>query len=386
MDSEAETIERRFRSLFGQLQVEYGILERMVHKNKNQHRRCSYFKYLLKVGRDLRLLQSVHLEELVVSCLLVIKGDKPKQKAHLLENLKKRKCNSGRYNFLERILGAARLLAEMVEPMLKAATEVSILLAQSFFMRFSLTIMAILARLRVLVQQILLDMVTLFNMVSSISHKKQSIKIKQEGVEVFREYFPVSEDFVMLECVWKTDKFVLLEKKCKSENASKNEDSGGSIPVQASAINYESIESWLGETESDQHASETNKVDSSVKDEPSHVKGATSDLVNKKEVRSRDDEEGKENPSSNIEGFSFTELPPKDGLQLHASLNSTTKLDSSSSKKVAFVSIKRPKLSTEQALSPLAATVSENRETRNDNEGDTLVNLLSDGIPRNSVF
>ncbi|XP_028793552.1 uncharacterized protein LOC114749228 [Neltuma alba] len=113
MDSEVETIERRFTSLFGQLQAEYGVLERMVYKNKNQHRRCSYFKYLLKVERDLRLLRSVNLEDLVISCLLVIKGDRPKQKAHLLESLKRRKCNSGKYNFLERILGAARLLAEV---------------------------------------------------------------------------------------------------------------------------------------------------------------------------------------------------------------------------------------------------------------------------------
>jgi len=105
-------------------------------------------------------------------------------------------------------------------------------------------------------------------MVSSLSQKKQSIKINHDGVEVgwnscstgqsvglfwhilllqvFREFFPVSEDFVILECVWESDKFILLERKSKRENASPIEDSGGNVSVQASAVNYESIESCLG--------------------------------------------------------------------------------------------------------------------------------------------
>ncbi|XLR19978.1 hypothetical protein S83_047890, partial [Arachis hypogaea] len=49
----------------------------------NQHRRSSYFQHLLKASRDIKLLQSANLEELVSSCLLVIKGDRPKQNVHL---------------------------------------------------------------------------------------------------------------------------------------------------------------------------------------------------------------------------------------------------------------------------------------------------------------
>lgn len=49
MGSEIEALEERLTSMLGQLQTECGILERMVYKNKNQHRRCSYFQYLLKV-------------------------------------------------------------------------------------------------------------------------------------------------------------------------------------------------------------------------------------------------------------------------------------------------------------------------------------------------
>ncbi|XP_059444993.1 uncharacterized protein LOC132176727 [Corylus avellana] len=112
MGSEIEKLEESLTSILGLLQVECGILERMVYKNKNQHRRCSYFQYLLKVRRDLRLLQSAKLEELVDSCFLVITGKRPKQKVHILESLKRRKCNSGKHNFMERLLGAVRLISQ----------------------------------------------------------------------------------------------------------------------------------------------------------------------------------------------------------------------------------------------------------------------------------
>ncbi|RZB99803.1 hypothetical protein D0Y65_022277 [Glycine soja] len=122
MDTEFKTIEASIMSMLGQLQSEGGILQRMVYKNKNQHRRGSYFQRLLKVRRDLRLLQLANLEELVTSCLLVIKEDRPKQKLHLLESLKRRKCHNEKHNFMERLLGVAHLLVEMVEPILKAAS------------------------------------------------------------------------------------------------------------------------------------------------------------------------------------------------------------------------------------------------------------------------
>jgi hypothetical protein len=49
MDSEAEALEEKLTSLLGQLRAECAILERVVYKNKNQHRRSSYFQYLMKV-------------------------------------------------------------------------------------------------------------------------------------------------------------------------------------------------------------------------------------------------------------------------------------------------------------------------------------------------
>ncbi|KAK7278999.1 hypothetical protein RJT34_24040 [Clitoria ternatea] len=339
MGTEFEAIESRIKSLLPQLQSECGILQRMVYKNKNQHRRCSYFQHLLKVRRDIRLLELANLEELVTSCFLVIKGDRPKQKVHLLESLKRRKCDNGQHNFLERLLGAARLLAEMAEPILKAASEISVLFARSFFMGFSLTVMALLARLRVLVQQILLDVVSLFNMVSSISMKKQSTKITHKGIEVFREFYPVSDNFVTLECAWKSDKFILIERKHRRENESQVEDPAGNVSVQTPNINYNSIEFCLGD---DQPVLETVEADDVAKEDPCHVDDMKTDLlagplqINDKVTICC--EEGENHGSSEV---SINKSSPE--IRLHSLPPSSTngKLNSCS-KTVAFVSIKTP--------------------------------------------
>ncbi|KAJ9562612.1 hypothetical protein OSB04_007772 [Centaurea solstitialis] len=236
MDAQVETIEARLQSFLGQLQSEVGVLDRIVHKNKNQHRRSSYFNYLLKVRRDCKLLQSTNLEETVKSSFLVINGDRPNQKVQLLESLKRRKCDGGKHNFLVRLQGGAHLLSQLdtwrigtkllgllrvywfhvpevglwefageicggrvkeltsldclVYELFISLTlhrEISTLLARSFFMGFSMTVLALLARLRVLTQQ------------------------------VIREYYPTNEQAVFLECVWETDNFILLEKKSEPE-------------------------------------------------------------------------------------------------------------------------------------------------------------------------
>ncbi|MED6107843.1 hypothetical protein PIB30_018130 [Stylosanthes scabra] len=363
MDAEFETIVARITTLLAQLQCESGILQRLVYKNKNQHRSSSYFQYLLKVNRDLKLLQSANLKELVSSCLLVIKGDRPKQKVHLLESLKRRKCDNGNYNFMERLLGAARLLAEMVETILKAATEVSILFARSFFMGFSVTIMALLARLRVLVQQILLDVVSLYNMVSSLSKKKQSIKIISNGLEVVREVFPVSQDFVKLECVWKSDKFILIETKHDPENENQGED--GNVSVDASVVNYDTVENFLGD---DQVVG--NKVVAATED-PSHVtdmnidpSAGPSQIDNVKDTVCG--EEGGDNQGDTKASF-------KNSAKLH-----------SATKKVAFVSIKNHAPSS-QSVSPLTLNVKQSNETKDD-AGDSLASFFNGVNAKDSIF
>ncbi|GLT72629.1 hypothetical protein SLA2020_445460 [Shorea laevis] len=384
MGSEVETLEQRLTSMLGQLQEECGILERMVYKNKNQHRRCAYFQYLMKVRRDLRLLQSAKLEELVDSCFLVITGKRPKQKVHLLESLKRRKCDGGKHNFMERLLGAARLLSQMVGPMLMAATEISILLARSFFMGFSLTILGLLARLRVLVQQILLDVVSAFNMISSLSQKKQYIKINQEGIEVFREFYPTNEDFVTLDCVWKSDKFVLLERMHKSETGSQDRDLKEDASLGALAVKYRTIESFLGD---DELVPERVDADQTAEKSPSHINEDKTDLLAGPSMESGN---GKavQGCTEVGDGSVVATIPSKKLLQ-EGGLLADSKLSPSSnslkpmsgSRKVAFVSVKNPPLSATNVM----ASFKEN-ETNGGDKKDPFFSLLTGGNVNNSLF
>ncbi|KAM1952679.1 hypothetical protein ACFX15_007128 [Malus domestica] len=378
MDAEAEALEEKLVSLLGQLQAETAILERMVYKNKNQHRRGSYFQYLMKVRRDLRLLQSAKLEELLGCCFQSITGKRPKQKLHLLESLKRRKCESGKHNFMERLLGAARLLSQMVEPMLKAAIEISTLLARSFFMGFSLTVLALLARLRVLVQQILLDVVSVFNMVSSLSQKQQSVKIIQGGLEVFREFYPSNEEIIILECVWKSDKFELIERTHKTEIATHD----GDLCLGESSVLYKSTESILGDDETIPEMADANhsaeKVPVEVKeDKIDLLSGLSNDGDNSQLVEHCEDgPDIGENPSEKFseEGSLLT------GTSLSQS-SDASKLQSGPVK-VAFIQVKHPLY--------LTANTTEIHSKENDisssTKEDPLFSLLSGGNVMSSLF
>ncbi|XP_020589653.1 uncharacterized protein LOC110030985 isoform X2 [Phalaenopsis equestris] len=240
MDSENENLEERLKSLLFQLSSESGILERIVHKSKNQHRRSLYFQALLKVRRDLRLLQLAGLGQILNALFLVTRGKFSIENTSHSSN--KNKNQGGKHTYHNRLLGVARLLSQMVEPILKAAIEISLLLAKTFFMGFSLTILACLGRLRVLVQQILLDVVSVFNMVSAHS-QKHSLKLSSEGIEAFVEYYSTSGDILTLECTWKDDKYVLHEvTQCRNENISKEQVA---LPFNA-PIEYQTLE-CLGE-------------------------------------------------------------------------------------------------------------------------------------------
>ncbi|XP_030474407.2 uncharacterized protein LOC115691813 isoform X1 [Syzygium oleosum] len=381
MGSEVETLEERLKSSLVQLHAEYAILERMVYKNKNQHRRCSYFQYLLKVRRDLRLLQSAKLEELLSSCFQVITGKKPKQKVHLLESLKWRKCDVGKPNFIEQLHGVARLLSQMVEPMLKAACEISILLARSFFMGFSMTILSLLARLRVLVQQILLDVASVFNIVSSISQKKQSVKLTHEGIEVFREFYPTHQDHIMLECVWKTDKFVLLESTYKNEGSNSDGDRANASPG-APAIHYRSIDCFL-EDECDsvpQKAEMGQAVEQALLQVEEDGNGSTPNVS----VPSGREKQG--NVLSEEGHNATTARTPENKFSVDGgfldgpSLSSDPLNVKSGTKKVAFVSIKKPSSSSNVDLN------SNKTDVKSSNVEDPFFNLLAGGNLRESLL
>lgn len=394
MGSEIETLEERLNSFLVQLQAECRVFERMVYKNKNQHRRCSYFQYLLKVRRDLRLLQSSKLEEIVGSSFHVITGRKPRQKVNLLESLKWRKCDSGTPNFMERLLGAVRLLSQIVEPMLKAATDISTLLARSFFMGFSLTILALLARLRVLVQQILLDVVSVFNMVSSLSQEKQSVKITQEGLEVFREYYPTNKEFVTLECVWKTDKFVLVEKTHKIDV--QGQDGGlGDGSIEKPVPLYRTIVSFLGDSDSDiEKADEDHTAKEDSYEDKQHLFPGPSVESSEQGNQVEGDVELGDNPI--ISESPGKQLPPDDSLAAKSSSPPSSRVltPQYGARQVAFVSVKRPAPSTTAFVSvKKPATPTSHIEDPHFKEiedtsikDDSISNLLAGGNPKQILF
>ena len=61
---------------------------------------------------------------------------------------------------------------------------------------------------------------------------------------MFREYYPTNVEFVTLECLWKTDKYVLVEKTHKTDV--KGQDGGlGGGSTEKSVPRYWTIESFL---------------------------------------------------------------------------------------------------------------------------------------------
>ncbi|KAF9622046.1 hypothetical protein IFM89_029330 [Coptis chinensis] len=99
----------------------------------------------------------------------------------------------------------------------------------------------------------LLDVVSVFNMVSSNSQTAQSAVLNLKGVEVIREHHPSDNDGIALECVWEKDKFVLLEKtnNIETKNQVKHVEDGTETALKSSNIQYQTIEAFLGGDEFD---------------------------------------------------------------------------------------------------------------------------------------
>ena len=64
-------------------------------------------------------------------------------------------------------------------------------------------------------------------------------------MQVFREYYPTNEEFVTLECVWETDKFVLIERIKKIGMKNQDGDPRENISLETSTIQYQSIKALL---------------------------------------------------------------------------------------------------------------------------------------------
>ncbi|KAA8523708.1 hypothetical protein F0562_010131 [Nyssa sinensis] len=74
----------------------------------------------------------------------------------------------------------------------------------------------------------------------SLSQNEHSVKLTQEGFEVFREYYPANEEEITLEFVWETDEFVLFERINKNEIKNRDKDLGD-VSLGASAMCIEAL-------------------------------------------------------------------------------------------------------------------------------------------------
>ncbi|KAI3835033.1 hypothetical protein MKX03_019473 [Papaver bracteatum] len=379
MDSESVNLEERLKSFLIQLQNEFRILDRIVYKGKNQHRRCFYFQYVMKVRRDVKLLLSAGLQEMLTSYFKLL------MKRNLQGHLKRRKCNTEKYNYQDGFWSCSFII--MAEPMVKAAIEISSLLARSFFMGFSVTILAILGRLRVLVQQILLDVVTVYNMISSISQKEHSVKLNRQGIEVIREYYPSNDEIVTLECVWEKDKFVLLEKVNKIEIKRRETD------LQSSNIKYQTVEAFLGLGD-DEPGYQKMDTDNSIEELPDpiniyehEIRESAEQPMNismsaKVELQESIIDEGNE---SNENSFDQSSGIGKDVVASPSPKSPQPQVELK--RKVAFISIGKPKVPQTSESSLLNTVPTANLfDTKTSEEKDPFFSLLTGGSVKDSLF
>ncbi|KAG6490704.1 hypothetical protein ZIOFF_052014 [Zingiber officinale] len=285
-------VHTRLQHLLVQLQIEAGVLDRIVYRNKNQHRHGSYFQYLLKVRRDLNLLHSTELGRILKMLFPIIDGKKPARMAIVPTRyfLKSNDIGSN-HNLKNRLLGCARLLSQAYEQydifLYFLCSQISLLLAKSFFSGFCITVMALLARLRVLVQQMLQDVVMVFNKVSFLTTEKQSIKLSQDGVEVYREFHRSVHKRIVLECVWKGDKYFLLERTENKEDETREEDIQAT-PSSTTTIHYRTLELFDEEEETSCPPTDaTNSSQAQVDKFPATTEAATGNVPVEPQTQSR---------------------------------------------------------------------------------------------------
>lgn len=171
MESRFKDVEPRLQKVLLQLRNEITIFERLMYKNANQHRRALYFRRLCQVRRDLRLLQSAHLADLIQNIAQCF-GNTARELSVQKGRWQSKNTGSEVQDLKRRLYGVARLMEQMSDPILHASSQVAGLLGQTFFMPFALTTFSILARLRVLVLQCLHDIVDTFNLFSAWALEK----------------------------------------------------------------------------------------------------------------------------------------------------------------------------------------------------------------------
>ncbi|MCO5580957.1 hypothetical protein L7F22_034831 [Adiantum nelumboides] len=163
------------------------------------------------VRRDLRLLQSAKLTELIQNVLKYIANNS--RKPLLEEGRQQSKERQSEVFDLRRCLyGVVRLLdQQMYDPILNASLQVAGLLGRTFFMPFALIALSMLARIQVLVLQCLHDVSMIYDSFSEWASKK-------ELIDPYLQTLPVS---VM--CNWDGKKLSLAAPAIHDQHDSVNQ-------------------------------------------------------------------------------------------------------------------------------------------------------------------
>ncbi|CAL8470705.1 g10247 [Coccomyxa elongata] len=143
---------------------EMAYLERLLYKNKQQHRSSRHFQQLLDVHRCLQLWRRLDLQQLMAELAEHAKLRDSAREAQWLPNPQRQQPSPSAQLLLQRIIAGCRMMGLVQTAAHKAASALSAQLALTFFMPLCLTAIAILARVRVLAGQWVLDAVAAYNM------------------------------------------------------------------------------------------------------------------------------------------------------------------------------------------------------------------------------
>lgn len=229
-----------------QLWQEAALLEQLIYKNINQHRNTRPFQRLLEVRRLLRLLKEISTDDSL--CAL---RDALSLCSRPTLSLHERNVPTAQsaLRVLHRVLGSCRVAELLADATLVVAFQYTTQLAQSFFMPLSLTCLAIVARLRALGAQLLVDLIRIYNccveliallpvddFISSDDEKGDgNKKINLEESELFSSRLAKLPQ--MLRCSWTDGKPTVIKVSTSHNNSRKGDFSPVQRPQRiASAI------------------------------------------------------------------------------------------------------------------------------------------------------
>eukprot|EP00884_Botryococcus_braunii_P018163 jgi/Botrbrau1/502/Bobra.110_2s0132.1 len=152
---------------FPEFLMEVSIFQRLLYKNKFQHRGSGHYKHLWEVARLLKLFGELRLPEVIGQLDKQCGAPKTSFARRGLSFVPTRQARvpsrEAGLKLLVRLQGGGRLLQGLVPAIRKAAPLLGAQLEKGFFVPFCLTAFAILARLQVLAANLLLEVLRIYN-------------------------------------------------------------------------------------------------------------------------------------------------------------------------------------------------------------------------------